>query len=101
MAFQEEHDGQVPYGMAINGHYETVYAIKKAIESLGITGNPAKLEEERTALRDFLWNASNIEDPTGGSWSYENGKKVRKIHLYQIKNNETELVSSVETSEHK
>jgi branched-chain amino acid transport system substrate-binding protein len=34
--------------------YDIVYLLKQAIEKAGVTGDPAKLAEERTAIRDAL-----------------------------------------------
>jgi branched-chain amino acid transport system substrate-binding protein len=97
-AYKAEHDGKRPLSMAIHGQYEAVYALKKAIEDLGITGDPAKLEEERLAIRDYLWNAQDIDDPEGKKWSYDNGKKVRTMYLYEIRNNTPKLIDTVEVT---
>lgn len=94
-AYEAEHDGQFPYSLAIHGQYEAVYAIKAAIEELGITGDPEKLAEERLAIRDFLWNAKDIIDPMGEKWSYTEGEKVRDpMYMYQVHNNELQLVDT-------
>jgi hypothetical protein len=94
-AYEADHDGQFPFSAAIHGQYEAVYAIKAAFEDLGITGDPDKRAEERIAIRDYLWNAQDIDDPQGQKWSYKNGQKIRTLLMFQIKNNELELVSTV------
>jgi ABC-type branched-subunit amino acid transport system substrate-binding protein len=92
-AYKEDHDGGFPYSIAVWGQYEAVYAVKSAIESLDVTGDPEKREEERIMIRDFLWNSSGIPGCQGGTWGFTNGEKINPIYIYQIVNGEQILVS--------
>jgi branched-chain amino acid transport system substrate-binding protein len=91
-AYKTDHDGGLPYNIAVGDYYEAVYAIKAAIENLGITGDPAKLADERLAIRDYLRNASGIPG-LQGEWGYTDGLKTSHLYMFQIKNNEVELIS--------
>jgi branched-chain amino acid transport system substrate-binding protein len=92
-AYQADHDGALPYSMAITGQYNAVFAIKTAIEELGITGDPAKLEEERLQIKDFLVNATGIpgaQEP----YDYIDGSFVAPVMLFQIHDAQPELAAT-------
>jgi branched-chain amino acid transport system substrate-binding protein len=91
-AYKTDHDGGLPYNIAVGDYYEAVYAIKTAIETLGITGDPNKLVEERLAIRDYLRNADGIPG-LQGEWGYKDGLKSSHLYMFQIKNNEVEMIS--------
>lgn len=93
-AFMDDHDGGLPYSMAISGQYDAVYAIKAAIESLEITGDPERLSEERIAIRDFLWNAVSLRG-CQGPYDYVAGQKVGLLHLFQIHDNVPVLIKTI------
>jgi branched-chain amino acid transport system substrate-binding protein len=93
-AYKAEHSGALPYASLVPCHYNTIYAIKAAFEALEITGDPAKLSEERIKIRDFLWNAKDIPG-VQGEWSYVKGKKLGPIYTFQIRNNKPEIVSTL------
>jgi len=40
--------------------YDVVYLTKMAIEATGVTGDPAKLAEERLRLRDYMRNLKDF-----------------------------------------
>ena len=84
---EAEHPGVFPYSTAMLGHYEAVYALKAALETLEITGDPTKRTEERIEIRDFLFNATDIPGVQGNSWSNVEGIKTGPTYLFQIKNN--------------
>jgi branched-chain amino acid transport system substrate-binding protein len=92
--FQDDHDGGLPYSMAVQGHYDAVYAIKAAIESLGITGDPEKLADERIAIRDFLWNAENLHG-CQEEYNYVEGQKSGVLYLFQIHDNVPVVVATI------
>lgn len=93
-AYKADHDGALPYGSLIPWHYNTICAIKAAFEALEITGDPAKLSEERTRIGDFLWNAEDIPG-IQGEWGYVKGEKVADINTFQIRNNVPVLVTTI------
>lgn len=93
-AYRADHDGALPYSTAIPGHYEAIYAIQAAFETLEITGDPDKLAEERIMIRDFLWNATGLVG-LQGDYDYTNGKKLMPIYVFQIQNNVPQLVSTL------
>jgi len=93
-AYKATHSGALPYGSLIQWHYNTIYAIKAAFEALEITGDPAKLSEERIKIRDFLWNAKDIPG-VQGKWSYTKGEKLSPMYTFQIRNNKPEIVSTL------
>ncbi len=91
-AYKADHDGGLPYSIAIGDYYEAVYAIKTAIENLGITGDPDKLAEERLAIKDYLRDSDGIPG-LQGEWGYTDGLKDSPLYMFQIKDNEAELIS--------
>jgi len=97
-AYEADHAGAFPVTWANWGFYEMVYAFKAAVERLNITGDPAKLAEERLAIRDFLWNAEGLPSMFGGTYNYVEGAKVYDLLFYQIVDNEPELVSIIDES---
>jgi hypothetical protein len=73
-----------------------VYVFKTAVESLGITGDPARLAEERRKIVDFLYNSPDL--PGGGDtykYHYANGEKIAPRVLFQVKNNRFVSVDTV------
>ncbi len=94
-AYGAEHDGNRPWTPATYSYCECVLAFQAAVENTNVTGDPAKLAEERQAIRDYLWNAGDIPDMTGGTWGYVNGMKTKDLFMYQIKDNDLVLVSTV------
>lgn len=95
-AYAAEHDGNLPWTPATYSYCECVLAFQAAVENTGVTGDPEKLAEERQAIRDYLWNAQDLPDMTGGTWGYVNGVKTKDLFMYQIMDNELVLVSVVE-----
>ena len=84
-AYQAEHNGSDPLTPTV-GFYDAVYAVKAAIESQGITGDPAKRTAERQKIRDFLYNNPRLKGAMG-TYKYVNGNKVATFFLLHIKNN--------------
>ncbi len=88
-AYKKDHDGIEPASLSTN-YYDSVYMIREAIENMEITGDPAKLAEERTKIRDYCRNVKGFKGiqltwdmtdgvPTGkGTFLFEivNGEKV-------------------------
>ena len=64
-AYKADHDGDSPAYPPIQGFYNMIMAIKQCFEELHITGDPAKLMEEREAIAEWLYNSPVIEGCQG------------------------------------
>ncbi len=82
-AFKDDHDGIEPFSLSPN-YYDAVFMIKRAIEETGITGDPAKLAEERILLRDYVNDLSGF-DGLQFNWDNKGGYPANKpTYLFQI-----------------
>jgi len=93
-AFKADHEGMEPFSLSPN-YYDAVYMIKEAIEKTGVTGDPAKLKEERILIRDYC---NNVQDFQGlfFDWSNKDGVPLDKpLFLFQIENGQKVLVEKV------
>ncbi len=79
--------------MGVALFYDMVYLAKKAIEETGIQGDPSKLAEERVKLRDYCRNTKGFD---GVQYTFDmvDGVISCPSFLFQIKNNEKELIES-------
>ena len=59
-AYKKDHNGIEPASLSTN-YYDSVYMIKEAIENTGVTGDPAKLAEERIKIRDYCRNVKGFK----------------------------------------
>ena len=93
-AFKADHEGMEPFSLTPN-YYDAVYMIKEAIENTGVTGDPAKLAEERILIRDYCNNVQNFEG-LFFDWSNKDGVPMDKpLFLFQIENGGKVLVEKV------
>ena len=69
---------------------------KYAIEATGITGDPAKLVEERTLLADWCYNRPAFPFLMGDS-PIVNGMAACDLHLNVIENNQKKWVEAIPT----
>jgi branched-chain amino acid transport system substrate-binding protein len=93
-AYMEDHDGMSPPSLSTH-YYDAVYMIKEAIENTGITGDPAKLKEERRKIRDYCEDVQNFEGLMF-SWSMENFTPTDKpLYLFEIQDGQKEFVAEV------
>ena len=86
--YRDTHDGELLKFMC-HFNAELLYLIKEAIEEQGITGDPAKLKEERIKIRDYANNKKGFQ---GLKYTYDivDGQAVGiPRYLYQIRNGET------------
>jgi branched-chain amino acid transport system substrate-binding protein len=90
-AYKADHNGALPYSAAILCQYNAVYAFATATGQLKLTGDPAKLADERTQLKDFLLNAKGIPGALG-PFDYVNGGLSMPIYLFQVKGGAPTLV---------
>lgn len=92
--YMETHDGE-PLKFMSHYNAELLYLLKEAIETQGITGDPAKLKEERIKIRDF---ANNKKGFRGLKYTYDivdgQGVGIPK-YIFRIENGGTVLVEKV------
>lgn len=89
--YKDSHGGR-PWGGLTTITYDMLHMIKAAIEKTGVTGDPAKLKEERIKIKDY---AINQKDFHGLDATYDivNGLAVGyPQRLFQIHNDEVGLV---------
>lgn len=81
--------------MWCDSFYVSTYLVKDAIEKTGATGDPAKLKEERTKIRDYLNSLKNWDTRVWGGISVlpDGGASV-PMYLMQIRNNKPVVVRS-------
>jgi branched-chain amino acid transport system substrate-binding protein len=89
-AYAQEYPGQTPPATVCE-FYDAVYAFKYCVEALGLTGDPAKLAQEREAVNNWFYNSPEIK---GLQFTYKNvnADKIAPVTLLQIKNNAYTLV---------
>ena len=86
-AYKKDHDGIEPASLSTN-YYDSVYMIKEAIENTEITGDPAKLAEERIKIRDYCRNVKGFKG-IQLTWDMTDGVPTGKgTFLFEIENGE-------------
>ena len=73
--------------------YDIVYVFKKAMEVAKITGDPAKLKEERTAIRDVLGKI-NFDLISGNVCFDKNGDAQLPGYILTMKNKAWKLLET-------
>jgi ABC-type branched-subunit amino acid transport system substrate-binding protein len=71
------------YNIAVN-YCQAARFAAQAIEELGLTGDPARLSEEREKLAIYLHDCAQVRTPLG-NFATENGYKLVEPALYSIK----------------
>ena len=93
-AFKKDHDGMEPFSLSPN-YYDAVYMIKRAIEDLGITGDPAKLAEERKAIAEYCRNIQKF-DGLFFEWTNKDGVPTDKpVFIFEIEDGQKKLVEKI------
>ena len=70
-------------------------ALNVIFEKKAITGDPAKLQEERQAISDSIHDGTQY-DGVQGKWGFtDKGEMTGDIVLFQVKNNAFQKVASV------
>jgi ABC-type branched-subunit amino acid transport system substrate-binding protein len=87
--------GQPATFMMVWKGYDELYMIKSAFEALQITGDPAKLAEERIAIRDYLNDLKDF-DSVFGPVDFTDGIRANPILLFTVENNELGPVEELE-----
>ncbi len=92
--YMDTHNGE-PLKFMSHYNAELLYLIKEAFETQGITGDPAKLEEERIKIRDYANNKKGFQ---GLKYKYDivdgQGVGIPK-YLFQIREGKTVLIEKV------
>jgi len=91
---QERHDPDAPYFM-FTPQVDEVYVLKAAIEDMKITGDPAKLAEERIMIRDYSRNLEDFPFLTGIA-DVVDGFKQNPVYILQAENNQFVMLSRVD-----
>jgi len=90
--YKADHNGIEPASLSTI-YYDCVYMVKEAIENTGVTGDPAKLAEERIKIRDYCRNVKGFEG-IQLTWDMEDGVPSAKgVFLFVIKNGVKEFVA--------
>jgi branched-chain amino acid transport system substrate-binding protein len=93
--YKDSHNGKgyVGYGPVT---YDMIMMIKQAIETTGVTGDPAKLKEERAKIKDFAINQKNFKG-MNATYDVEKGLAVHyPEEFFQIKSStEVQLIETV------
>jgi len=74
--------------------YDIVYLYAEAMKNAGITGNPAKLAEERTAMVDGLNALKNFPALEGAISFGKNGDALKPVYVLEIKDGAWSLLDS-------
>jgi len=76
---------EAPSQPPVPGFYNAIIAFKEAVEALKLTGDKGKLQEERDALANWMFNNPGIEG-IQGTFSWTNGQLVADAYMYQVRN---------------
>ncbi|MBA7609005.1 hypothetical protein ES703_16191 [subsurface metagenome] len=83
-----------PMGFGVLMGYSIVDYLKSAIEETGVTGDPAKLAEEREMLANWCYNQEDYPFLMG-NFDIINGVAAWDIYMNQIVNNQKSLIKAV------
>jgi len=90
-AYKRAHGGMEPVSLS-TVYYDCVYMIKEALENTPVTGDPKKLKEERTMIREYIRNIQNFEG-VQLTWSMKDGVPTDKgTFLFIIKDGAKQYV---------
>ena len=90
-AYSDSHGGKA-WGGLTTITYDMLYMIKAAIEKTGVTGDPAKLKEERIKIKDYAINQKGFKG-MDATYDVVNGLAVGyPQRLFQIRKDEAMLV---------
>lgn len=73
--------------------YDIVYLLKQVMEKAGITGDPTKLKQERTAIRDTLKTAQ-FSGVTGEICFDKNGDAELPAYIMEVVNSDVRMIDS-------
>lgn len=82
-AYKKDNDGASPNVNPVPDYFNALMAIKMCFEELNITGDPAKLDEEKEAIAEWFFNSPVIEG-IQGEFQWVEGKKVAPVYFFQF-----------------
>jgi branched-chain amino acid transport system substrate-binding protein len=93
--YKDSHNGKGYVGY-VHVTYDMVMMIKQAIEATGVTGDPAKLKEERAKIKDYAINQKGFKG-MNATYDVEKGLAVRyPEEFFQVKSStEVPLIETV------
>jgi branched-chain amino acid transport system substrate-binding protein len=93
-AYKKDHKGELPPSLSTN-YYDAVYMIKEAIEKSGVTGNQARLMEERKKIADYCANLKGFKGIMF-TWDVTDGIPTNKpAYIFRIEGDRKLLVKEV------
>jgi branched-chain amino acid transport system substrate-binding protein len=93
-AYKADHSGQLPLLNTAPNYYDVVYALKAAFEALNISGDKAKLQDERKKIAEYLFNSKEF-DGLQGKFKWVNGKRIGPYYFFQIKDDKLVRVATL------
>jgi branched-chain amino acid transport system substrate-binding protein len=92
--FAKAHNGNMPFSLSPN-YYDALYMIKEAIEKTGVTGDPAKLKEERKKIADYMANVKGFKGLLF-DWDMKDGIPTNKpTYIFEIQGGKKKLIMEV------
>jgi branched-chain amino acid transport system substrate-binding protein len=92
--YRKDQKGKPLFFMSYMIH-DMIYMLKDAIEKQGITGDPAKLKEERIKIKDYALNQKGFKGLTA-NYDIENGQARHiPINLFKVKNQKADLIDVI------
>jgi len=92
--YKADYDGKSPSIAPVVGYCNAVYAVKVAFETLDITGDPAKLVEERTKIANFFFNSQEFEG-IQGNFHWVEGEFTAPFFFFKIQDNAPVKLSDI------
>jgi branched-chain amino acid transport system substrate-binding protein len=93
-AYKADHAGQEPVVPPVLGYYDTLNALKQIFEKYEITGDPAKLAEERQKITEGLADGTTY-DGLQFKWKWQDGQMMGSAFLYQVQNGKFAMVAEM------
>jgi branched-chain amino acid transport system substrate-binding protein len=84
--------GEGKPAMYVPPYFDAPYAIKEAIEKTGVTGDPAKIAEERVKIRDYIRSMKGFEGVYTTYDMSEEGWAILPGSLAQVRENKIVFV---------
>jgi branched-chain amino acid transport system substrate-binding protein len=92
--FAKAHNGNMPFSLSPN-YYDALYMIKEAIEKTGVTGDKAKLKEERKKIADYMANVKGFKGLLF-DWDMKDGIPTNKpTYIFEIQGGKKKLIMEV------
>jgi branched-chain amino acid transport system substrate-binding protein len=91
-AYKADYSGQEVSIITVLAYYDMMMAVKQIYEEQGITGDPAKLAEERQMIADAFADGA-IYEGLQFQWHWENGELKSGAFLFQVQGDKFVMVS--------